>query len=89
LQRQESVKEIAAKNSEWKLDLQTRLIFAIKQDVNQLKNLFRYLHIPLGMPGEKWLAAYTKIAPYLFTALLIAAYFYSPAKLAANSCRLV
>jgi DNA mismatch repair ATPase MutS len=73
LQRQDAVKEIAAKNS-WKLGLQTRLIFAIKQDV--------YLHIPLDMPGEKWLAAYTKIAPYLFTALLIVAYFYSPAKLA-------
>ena len=82
LQRQEAVKEIAAKHS-WKLDLQTRLIFAIKQDVNQLKNLFKYLHIPLDMPGEKWLAAYTKIAPYLFTALLVVAYFYSPAKLAA------
>jgi DNA mismatch repair ATPase MutS len=82
LQRQEAVKEIATKNS-WKLDLQTQLIFAIKQDVNQLKNLFKYLHIPLDMPGEKWLAAYTKIAPYLFTALLIVAYFYPPAKLAA------
>lgn len=82
LQRQEAVKEIAAKNS-WKLDLQTWLIFAIKQDVNQLKNLFKYLHIPLNMPGEKWLTAYTKIAPYLFTALLVVAYFYSPAKLAA------
>lgn len=82
LQRQEAVKEIAAKNS-WKLDLQTWLIFAIKQDVNQLKNLFKYLHIPLNMPGEKWLTAYTKIAPYLFTALLVVACFFSPAKLVA------
>lgn len=82
LQRQEAVKEIAAKNS-WKLDLQTRLVFAIKQDTDQLKNLFKYLRIPLDMPGEKWLSAYTKIAPYLFTALLIAAYFYPPAKLTA------
>lgn len=82
LKRQEAVEEIAAKNS-WKLNLQTRLVFAMKQDVNQLKNLFKYLHIPLNMPGEKWLSTYTKIAPYLFTALLIVAYFYSPAKFAA------
>lgn len=84
LQRQESVKEIAARNS-WKLDLQTRLVFATKQDVNQLKNLFKYLHIPLDMSGEKWLAAYTKVAPYLFTALLVLAYFYSPVKLVATA----
>ncbi|MEO3404274.1 DNA mismatch repair protein MutS [Mucilaginibacter sp. CAU 1740] len=82
LQRQEAVKEIATKN-DWKLDLQTRLVFAIKQDTDQLKNLFKYLRIPLDMPGEKWLNTYTKIAPYLFTGLLIVAYFYSPAKLAA------
>ncbi|PWK80618.1 MutS-like protein [Mucilaginibacter oryzae] len=82
LQRQEAVKEIAAKNS-WKLDLQTRLVFAIKQDTDQLKNLFKYLRIPLDMPGEKWLGNYTKIAPYLFTALLITTYFFGPAKLAA------
>ncbi|AYL98969.1 MutS-related protein [Mucilaginibacter celer] len=82
LQRQEAVKEIAAKNS-WKLDLQTRLVFAVKQDTDQLKNLFKYLRIPLNMPGEKWLSSYAKIAPYLFTALLIAACFYGPAKPAA------
>jgi len=75
LQRQEAVKEIAAKNS-WKLDLQTRLVFAIRQDINQLKNLFKYLHIPLDMPGEKWLAAYIKIVPYLSAILLVLCWFF-------------
>jgi len=82
LQRQEAVKEIAGKN-DWKLAVQTRLVFAVQQDVNQLKNLFKYLHLPLDMPGEKWLAAYAKIAPYLFTAILILAWFVPYARLAA------
>ncbi|QEC75473.1 MutS-related protein [Mucilaginibacter ginsenosidivorax] len=82
LQRQEAVKEIAGKNN-WKLSVQTLLVFAIQQDVNQLKNLFKYLHLPLDMPGEKWLATYTKIAPYLFTGMLILAWFIPYARLAA------
>jgi DNA mismatch repair ATPase MutS len=82
LQRQEAVKEIAGKN-DWKLSVQTLLVFAIQQDVNQLKNLFKYLHLPLDMPGEKWLAMYTKIAPYLFTGVLILTWFIPYARLAA------
>jgi DNA mismatch repair ATPase MutS len=82
LQRQEAVKEIATKN-DWKLAMQTLLVFAIKQDINQLKNLFKYLHLPLDMPGEKWLAAYAKIAPYLFTGVLILTWFTPYARLAA------
>lgn len=82
LQRQEAIKEISTKN-DWKLEIQTRLLFAIQQDVNQLKNLFKYLHLPLDMPGEKWLAVYVKIAPWLFTATLILAWFIPQAKLAA------
>jgi DNA mismatch repair ATPase MutS len=82
LPRQEAIKEIATKN-DWKLEIQTRLIFGIQQDVNQLKNLFKYLHLPLDMPGEKWLALYAKIAPYLFTGILILAWFIPQAKLAA------
>jgi len=82
LQRQEAIKEISTKN-DWKLEIQTRLLFAIQQDVNQLKNLFKYLHLPLDMPGEKWLTLYVKIAPWLFTATLIVAWFVPQAKLAA------
>ncbi|WP_183563145.1 MutS-related protein [Mucilaginibacter sp. SP1R1] len=82
LPRQAAVKEIAAKNN-WKLEIQTRLLFAMQQDINQLKNLFKYLHLPLDMPGEKWLNVYAKLAPYLFTALLVLAWFFPLAKLAA------
>jgi hypothetical protein len=81
LPRQAAVQEIATKNN-WKLDIQTRLFFAIQQDASQLKNLFRYLHLPLNMPGEKWLGLYAKIAPYLFTALLVLAWFFPVMRLA-------
>ena len=82
LQRQTAVQEIAAKNN-WKLDIQTRLLFALKQDANQLPNLFKYLHMPLNMPGEKWLDRYTRIAPYLFTGLLVLAWFFPIVRLVA------
>jgi hypothetical protein len=82
LPRQAAVQEIATKNN-WKLDIQTRLFFAIQQDASQLKNLFRYLHLPLNMPGEKWLGLYAKIAPYLFTALLVLAWFFPVIRLVA------
>jgi hypothetical protein len=82
LPRQTAVQEIATKNN-WKLDIQTRLFFAIQQDASQLKNLFKYLHLPLNMPGEKWLGLYAKIAPYLFTALLLLAWFFPVMRLVA------
>ncbi len=82
LARQQAVKEIAIKN-DWKLEIQTRLLFAIKQDVNQLKNLFRFLNMPLDMPGEKWLSIYAQIAPYLYTAVLALAWFIPEGRLAA------
>jgi DNA mismatch repair ATPase MutS len=82
LPRQAAVQEIAAKN-DWKLDVQTHLLFALQQDTNQLQNLFKYLHMPLNMPGEKWLGSYAKIAPYLFTALLILAWYFPVVKLVA------
>ncbi|WP_184545851.1 MutS-related protein [Mucilaginibacter sp. FT3.2] len=88
LPRQQAIKEIADKD-DWKLEIQTRLVFAIQQDVNQLKNLFKYLHLPLDMPGEKWLALYAKLAPYLFTATLILAWFIPEAKLAAIAIGIV
>lgn len=82
LLRQAAVKELSAKN-EWKKELQTLLLFAKNEDVNRLKNLFSYLHMPLNLPGEKWLAAYTKIAPYILLTAIIAAWFYPPVKVAA------
>jgi DNA mismatch repair ATPase MutS len=82
LPRQDAIKELATKN-DWKLELQTRLLFALQQQTDQLKNLFKYLHMPLDMPGEKWLSAYSKIAPFLFTGLLVLAWFFPLFKLVA------
>lgn len=72
--RQEAVKEIAKKNS-WRLDLQTRLLFANNAVADQFKSLFNYLRLPLDLPGEKWLKPYIKIAPFLLLGAIIAAFF--------------
>jgi DNA mismatch repair ATPase MutS len=79
LLRQDAVKELATK-SQWKLELQTLLLFANKEDINQLKRLFIYLHIPLNLTGENWLNKYVKIAPYLLIGLIVLAYLYPPLK---------
>jgi hypothetical protein len=75
LSRQGAVKEIAGKG-QWKPELQTLLLFANNEDVNQVQKLFKYLHTPLNLPGEKWLGNYAKIAPFLLTTLIILAWFF-------------
>ncbi|HWZ15012.1 MAG TPA: hypothetical protein VNW95_07205 [Mucilaginibacter sp.] len=77
--KQQAVKELSAK-TDWKLELQARLIFANSEDVNQLQRLFKYLFIPLNLSGEKWLSKYCKIAPYLLLAAIMFAYLYPAAK---------
>lgn len=77
LQRQQAVKELSGKNT-WKLDFQAAILFAAKQDKNEIKQLSAYLHIPLNLPGEKWLTVYCKIAPWLLISVMIGSYFYSP-----------
>jgi len=79
LSRQEAVKEISRKN-DWKLDVQTRLLFARTQDINQLQRLFNYLHIPLDLKGENWLSKYAAAAPYLLGVIIVAAFFVPVAK---------
>ncbi|HEY4326991.1 MAG TPA: DNA mismatch repair protein MutS [Mucilaginibacter sp.] len=75
LLRQNGVKEISAKN-DWKLEIQALLLFANKEELNQLQNLFKYLRIALNLPGEKWLSVYVKIAPFVLLATILLAYFY-------------
>ncbi|TSJ40436.1 DNA mismatch repair protein MutS [Mucilaginibacter corticis] len=74
LQRQQAVEEIANKN-QWRLEIQTLLLFANKPDANQLQGLFAFLHTPLTLPGEKLLVNYINIAPYLLLAAFVAGYF--------------
>jgi hypothetical protein len=73
--RQGSVSEISSKN-DWKLDFQARLLFANNRDAIQLDSLFAYLRKPLDLPGEKWLKAYIKVAPWLLSAAIAGSIFY-------------
>lgn len=75
LSRQEAVKELAAK-TDWKQDMQARLLFANNAPTDQLKNLFNYLRMPLELAGERWLIPYITIAPYLLAGVIIAGYFF-------------
>jgi DNA mismatch repair ATPase MutS len=74
LLRQGAAREIAQKN-DWKLAVQTRLLFAKTQSISQLQQLFNYLHIPLNLPGEKRLLQYAKVAPYLLLLFIVLAFF--------------
>lgn len=74
LTRQGAVKELAGK-TDWRLDIQARLLFANHAGADQLKSLFTYLQLPLQLRGEKWLIPYIKLAPYLLLGALVAGYF--------------
>jgi len=80
--RQEAVKELTRKNN-WKLELQALLVFANTEDVNQLQKLFKYLYVPLNLPGEVWLSKYLRIAPFLLVGAILLAYFYPSTKIIA------
>ncbi|MEB0250131.1 hypothetical protein QN344_08275, partial [Mucilaginibacter sp. 5B2] len=77
LSRQQAVQEIAA-NNDWKVNTQTKLLFATKEDTDQMKRLFVYLSTPLELPGEQWLKTYIKIAPFLLFGILLAGVFLYP-----------
>lgn len=79
IQRQQAVAEISGKN-EWIQDIQAHLLFSLKQQREQIKNLLEYLKIPVELEDEKWLNLYSKIAPYLMLAAIVAAIFYVPAR---------
>jgi DNA mismatch repair ATPase MutS len=79
LSRQQAVEEIAGKN-DWKLETQAYLVFCLKQQKEQVKNLLGYLKIPVTLDNEKWLKLYVKIAPWLLLALIVAGIFNVPAR---------
>jgi hypothetical protein len=78
-QRQDAIKEIAAKPN-WKLDLQTRLHFGLKQPMNQIKNLVSYLKTPVTLKNSKGFWRYSQVSPYLILGLLILSFFYPEAR---------
>lgn len=75
LLRQQAMQELAQKH-EWRLNLQANLLFALKQDTQQLPNLLAYLKLPVELTGEKWLKIYGRVVPFLSIALVIAAAFF-------------
>jgi len=79
LSRQQAVAEIANKN-DWKIDMQAYLLFSLKQQREQIKNLIEYLKIPVELEDQKWLNIYSKVAPYLLLPTIIVAIFYTPAR---------
>ena len=79
LSRQQAIAEIAGKN-DWKIDMQAHLLFSLKQQKEQIKNLLAYLKIPVELEQQQWLNIYSKIAPYLLLALIIAGIFNAPAR---------
>jgi DNA mismatch repair ATPase MutS len=79
LQRQQAVEEIAGKN-DWRLDLQANLLFSLKQQREQIKNLVNYLKIPVELEDQKWLSIYSMIAPYFLLAVVVTGIFYLPAR---------
>jgi hypothetical protein len=75
LKRQQAIQELAQKH-DWRLDLQANLLFALKQNQQQLPNLLAYLKMPVELTGEKWLKVYGRIAPYLAITAIVAAAFF-------------
>lgn len=82
VERQQAVQETGTKNT-WKLDIQARLLFAMKEPVNHLEQLITYLHYPLNLKGEGWLSKYAKIAPWLLSVFIVLGWSYYPAKMLA------
>jgi hypothetical protein len=77
LSRQAAVKELFSKNT-WKLDIQAKLLFAIKENAEEMRRLFIYLKTPLVLSVEGWINIYVKLVPWLLTASIIAAFFIQP-----------
>jgi hypothetical protein len=81
-ERQQAVKEITSKK-DWKIEFQAYLLFCLKQNRDQVKNLIRCLKTPVDLENAKWLKLYSSISPWLLTALIVLAVFYVPARYAA------
>ncbi len=79
LSRQQAVKEIAGKN-DWKLHIQANLLFSLKQQREQVKNLLSFLKIPVELEQQEWLNIYSKIAPWLLLGVIVISIFYVPAR---------
>lgn len=64
LQRQAAVIELTTKN-DWRLDLQARLLFALKEEAQQLPHLMAYLKLPVTINYAVYLHWYSRLLPVL------------------------
>jgi DNA mismatch repair ATPase MutS len=87
LSRQQAIDEIAAK-IDWKIEFQAHLLFSLKQQKEQIKNLLEYLKIPVELEQQQWLSLYSKIAPYFLLTVIVAGIFYSPVRYFAGAVAL-
>ncbi|MBS7566370.1 DNA mismatch repair protein MutS [Mucilaginibacter sp. Bleaf8] len=81
LSRQAALKELTGKN-DWKLDLQARLLFALKEDTQQLQRLLTYLQMPVELESVKWLKLYSKIVPWLSLLGIVLSFYFAEARYA-------
>ena len=58
LARQQAVNEIAGKH-DWKINIQANLLFSLKQQKEQIKNLVSYLNIPVELEDTGWVSIVT------------------------------
>ncbi|QJD94731.1 DNA mismatch repair protein MutS [Mucilaginibacter robiniae] len=79
LLRQEAVKELAA-NNDWKLDVQAKMLFALKEEGLQLQKLLTYLKTPVQLSNEYWLNLYTKVVPFLTVGGVVLSVFFPVAR---------
>ncbi len=64
LSRQTAVRELAEKN-DWRLDLQARLLFALKEETQQLMHLVTYLKLPVKLNNALYLQWYSRLLPVI------------------------
>jgi DNA mismatch repair ATPase MutS len=77
--RQEAIAELVQKN-DWRLDMQARLLFALKDDGQQLPRLLKYLKTEVVFKDAYWLGLYVKLVPYLTISGLVLSIFFSAAR---------
>lgn len=88
LSRQQAVMEIKHKNA-WKLEMQSRLLFASKQDTNDMAQLFTYLHKPVKVTGEAFLSKYIMVAPIILIVAFILSFYFPGARFVATGIALL
>lgn len=77
--RQEAIVELIEKN-DWRLNMQARLLFALKDDGQQLPRLLKYLKTEVVFKNGYWLGLYVKVVPYLTITGLVLSIFFPAAR---------